>query len=733
MKSVFSFRCHSTTGRVKKDVLLTFMATREFDETGLAEVIETETHNNLVPDEVLILVPDPLHTKALKLLKESSTLQGMKARLREAAIFLISYDQTGSQKQCVDVADQGRTPSISLDVIARRAITDIFKQRDGFRESSANYHFQNPSGRHTERFMRISNILVRGAEIAFIAFGSLRLVPEDATIAYIDTPALYGLVGAINEQIGYFDPGRQPLLADNFKSYPGVETYPFERIADSVVIISASSSGSLANLLRDKHLFSNEQIFHVVYLGTAAEKARTVCNLERDKDENPDGFDIEDVRSEPPDDCKLCAGGSRFIPLIGDQFDIGGPQPEPLLLTKNCAPPGLSGIFERYAGKSIFALGHGKSKTMQPSQFHVNEAELFASTDFQRRVDYLLDRTVPGQAKHVVCLNENSRWMAERTKSRCKTEPLMVGMKDLDSIPNDTKDPVVVVASVIESGRSLQDVSRDFRRVCPEAPIIYLVGLSKTTAESRRDSLSKTLTQTDKPIRHVYEFVEQIVLPSSETEHAWNRELGLLREETFKGFIDVNDTEARDIFRLRRERLELTSDPLVNDLFLTNRSGTQMHLQPGFVFWKDGWNSPSSQADVFFTVASILQRLRANSEDRSLKTKITSNWFQQTLLAPSNFGRFNDGVIQSSLLRAAKARELNYASSPEASSEMARIIKRVVESADKDRGEAASEFLLALATRQLRLAPKDMQEVMAIDETHAPPTVKVLLKACRSS
>jgi hypothetical protein len=82
----------------------------------------------------------------------------------------------------------------------RRAITSIFNTRHGFVESTATYHFENPSGRHTERFIRLSNILARGAEIAFIGFCTLPNVPERATTAYLDTPSLYAVVAAINER-----------------------------------------------------------------------------------------------------------------------------------------------------------------------------------------------------------------------------------------------------------------------------------------------------------------------------------------------------------------------------------------------------------------------------------------------------------------------------------------------------------------------------------------------------
>ena len=135
------------------------------------------------------------------------------------------------------------------------------------------------------------------------------------------------------------------------------------------------------------------------------------------------------------------------------------------------------------------------------------------------------------------------------------------------------------------------------------------------------------------------------------------------------------------------------------------------------------------QADVYFTISSVLQRLRANAFVPS-ERRIISNWFQQTLLAPGNFGRFNDDVIQASLLRAAYPYELNFADTVAESREMGRLIRRVILASQSPRGGAASEFLLALATRRLQLCKDDVDYVL---ETEAPniPMIRFLLESCR--
>jgi hypothetical protein len=151
---------------------------------------------------------------------------------------------------------------------------------------------------------------------------------------------------------------------------------------------------------------------------------------------------------------------------------------------------------------------------------------------------------------------------------------------------------------------------------------------------------------------------------------------------------------------------------LEQELFLTNAPGNPLKIQRGFAFWPEGLpDEPNTQADVFFTIAAILQGLRTG-EGRIDRQTLRTEWFYRTLLSPENFGRFNDAVIQASLLRAARPSELDYTDNAQTSAEAARVLRRILESATTPRGEAAAEFLVALATGRLRLAKDDLAGVL---------------------
>ncbi|MFQ2540777.1 hypothetical protein ACK30C_14985 [Aeromonas caviae] len=708
-----------------RDTLMVFVAEPQLDPEAFASLMEAEIQTNLVPDDVAIIVRDPSFEATLKMLTSHSLHHSTLGRLGHSTVTLIGYDCNGGESRRHSVAGTMPTTSMTIDDVRRRGITFIFNERQGFVEANATYHFENPSGRHTERFIRLSNILARGAEIAFIGFCCLPHIAPSAMKAYLDTPSLYAVVAAINEQRRSFS-GASWILADNFSSYAGFDQCEFDSDDNAVVLISASSSGSLAARLIDEKNVEPQRIVHLLYLGQTPSTTSVVCDLSQDNQANPTGFTTLPSANESMD-CPMCKRGSHPIKLRGDQFEFAGPQQDALLVGLADAPKGLSALMGRYACAEVFEVGLGRSGLKMPRLFHINADKLLQSAEFGNKLEYALRRSLPARLSHVIAADQQSQALATRVAAHLATPALVIARDNIDDIPAKTSEAIVIVASVIESGRTLLDISRDLRSISPDAPLMYLVGMAKTTGEPKRERLENSLIQTHNFFPYQLLTVDQIVLPASYDNHAWAAELQLLIDPEIKKLVPK---QLLPVVESRINRLRLVSQPMGDDLFLANAQ-QQLCLQPGFVFWpKSLPEKPGHrQADVYFTISSVLQRLRANAFIPS-ERRIISNWFQQTLLAPGNFGRFNDDVIQASLLRAAYPYELNFADTVAESREMGRLIRRVILASQSPRGGAASEFLLALATRRLQLCKDDVDYVL---ETEAPdiPMIRFLLESYR--
>lgn len=723
MIGLFMFRFSLTKKKATSDVLMVFPSSRIVDGLALADALEKEIESNLVPDEVIVLVREPALEQALVVLGGDAVTTALRRLKGRASVYLKAYNATGAEVRSTRLLGPDKPSKVSFEDIRRRAITHIFRTRRGFVESTPTYHFENPSGRHTQRFIRLSNILVSSAEIAFIGFCALRHIPAGTRNIFLDTPSLYAIVAAVNDQRASFDSQVVPLVADNFSSYEGLDQYHFGLGSEGVVLISASSSGGLARRLVDEAGFDPASVIHLLFLGENATAFPVVCNLEVDDKENPEGFEAARTVWEA-DVCEACAKGSVAIRLQGDQFDIAGPQPDSLMIKRVDAQPGLSDLMQRMSGSGVLRVGLESGKRTR--LLDVDPGSLLKNPAFLARLDFLVSRSVPSGTVHIIYTDDGSFELAEHVRSKLGNA-VTVPAADVSTITPGVISAIVVVSAAIESGRCLQDISRDLRSIASKAPIIYLVGVSKSSGDPRRETLGTTLVQTDLAFRHQFLEVEKVILPPSAGQSAWSAELDLLAGMSAKQLV-TKRIEA--YYKTRLDFLRARSATYVDGLFLENDPARPLRLQEGFVFWKEESVKSHSQADVYYTMASVLQKLRANAHLPGAESAIKSNWFQQTILAPGNFGRFNDDIIQASLLRAAKPVEMNYGSAPEDSREMARLISRVVAACDTPRGGAAAEFLLALATRRIQLKKGDLETVLAMPPA-ALPFVAFLQALCQ--
>lgn len=703
MKPNFLFRYAVSDGSgPHRDRLVVFSAGRRFDMTRLIEAVSAEVNERLTPDEVLIVARGSVAKKAIEA-SQGREFARLSQRLGDATmITVIGYDHAGAEVVRKTVQGDEEGSDANLSEVWRRGGTAIFRRRGGFFESTTAFHFANPSGKHTNRFIRLSNILVSHAEIDFIASANLHLIDHTAEHVYIDTPSLFTVVASIND-FRATEGALEPLTADSFRSYDGVEQQAFEH-PNATILISASSSGSLAGIVA-KRGFANNRIAHVLFLGRKADEARSAINLGHDTDYNPDGFEVDRVE-HPSGECRMCASGSQSVLLRGDQFDIAGPQPVPLRIKKEHAPSTLANVMLANAGNGVFRIGSADSAPCR-----IEASRLFAPGEDAKRLDYVLDLNVPAAAAAVVAVDDASMLLAKQVARRVSDCRSVETLSEFERrMPPDQAfvAPIVVVQSVIGSGRQIVDLSRELRR-WPAAPIVYIAGFVATESIDKVAALRTNLEMTWNVARHRLVVVDQLALPTKGEANAWEAEARLLDAAASGGNLTTPALIAR------RETLTNLARGLADDIFHARADGSRLGLNAGFVFWPDGLTQRPgiSQADVFTTVAAVLQGLRGGTR-RAPASMLQTAWFYKTVLDPENFGRFNDGVIQASLLRAARPSELDYRDNPGASREAARLIGKIVTDPGSARGDAAREFAFAVAAGRIRLQDEDRERVIGI-------------------
>lgn len=718
---MFLFRFSIAQESEAHDVLLAYTHASEFDCTRFSSLLENHINQNLAPDEVLIVVPQPFRKAVQSVISEDDELALLFSRFnRRTEVRIASFGINGALGNVARISGPDRSADlVDASLLARRAITQAFKAHGGFVHSKSTYHFVNPSGRHTRQFIRLSNLMANTSEIAFFAFACLPYISDEIKELYVDTPILLSVASALNDIRACF--GKKPLYAENFRSYEGLKDFGIRGRDTSFALVSASSSGGLARDLVGKCGFNKANILHMLFLGKEDPAFNVVCNLRRDDKDNPDGIvDIPEVFSG--DSCLLCDQGSFRVFLNGDQFDIGGPQPNPVLLLKDSAPNSLASTIKRIAGKGALRVKVGTGASQQG--YFIDLEKIIGDPGFVKALNYGLRRAVPASVTHVLKADDSAasaklaQTIQKFVQDCAGRAPEIVECGEIDKVSGEDLS-ILVVAPVIESGRVLTDVSRDLRSVAASAPITYLVGFEKTTGMPQRVSLKNTLIQCPHSVKHEYVQIEHLVLPASSGKSAWHVELEFLQRMLLAGKLS-DPTQL--LFNSRISQLcgKGSSEGLSDELFLPTVDGSQLELHPGFVFWNGLPPQGYDQSDVFFTIASVLQQLRVNAENVHSKTALRSAWYHQSVLAPENFARFNDDIIQASLLRAANPAELNYLESPDESRTLGRIIRRIVLASTKSRGGAALEFLLALATKRIKLLSPDIREVVSATQLGGP-------------
>jgi hypothetical protein len=225
-------------------------------------------------------------------------------------------------------------------------------------------------------------------------------------------------------------------------------------------------------------------------------------------------------------------------------------------------------------------------------------------------------------------------------------------------------ESIVVVDDVSVTGGRLSRFQTSLRQ--PElrfdGRIHYLVGIARPAKQADWESRMMRLrfrTPTHLP-RHTVSHVELVVLPDwQEKECPWCQE-----QEQIRLLARARRASPACVVRGHRLQAAVRDEPMVRDLFFVPEGAAAMRLTKNSILIDE----PASQADVFCVVASTLQTMRTT--DVPGKT-LVSHFPEIHVLDPQcAFGtHFNDSILRAAVLRAARARELEY---PDAEQESAR-------------------------------------------------------------
>ena len=726
MSRLFAYRTTGKTPHQDAKWLVVFSPQGAIPPGDLYDLLTEDIGNNLQPDVLIFLVRDNVAASIAAKLGELGP-EDWRVPLGTTAITVVGFTETSHMGGVHPVSG----PNIGIDddiftAVRNRGLCELFHQRDGLIRPSETTHFVHPSGKHSKAFIRAANLLVLGPEVMFVAMTILDFLKPDLEYICVDTSSIASIGHAAIELRQLFEPAYVPPTVNSFSSWPGINgAYDFSQPKKTLALISASTSGNMARELVKRKRLLKERVLILFGLIENASDVAVLCNLAADS-RYKDKLTLvtEEFRES---DCPLCTAGSTAVHFVGDQFLADAIRHISVKISGDDIEDKSKAFLGRYRCRGALGMRQQSNNATAVDSYFVDVTKLKDSV-FDDRVKAACERYIAASTKLIVHVNDTGSAqlageIATLYAPRGAGAPINeTGLGILAT--NSIDGSVLIVAGCVGSGGCLQSISRDLRDPAGDAPRTYLVGVAKHSQHPRHTSLRGDLIYSSTDHKHVVVILEELTLPERHGPSAWEVE-----RQALNALIEPDSTAALqpdpvDVILKRIAAIDDLQDS-VDTFFWDAADGTPLALRKTFAFW-DGTYDPAkaSHGDILFTIACVLENLRDGRTPRLHRTA-----FHHGFIAPSTFGRFNDGVIQSAFLRAAMPGELDYSGDQDASREMARLLKRIFSEWAQPRGEATPEFLISLMCRRMRLRGPDLTDCLdALEGT--PPLLTAFRDRC---
>lgn len=735
------FIYHTTYKKKNRDVSATVIFTekKKLDLERIKSEI-TEFYNyHYQTDEIFIIGGEYATEELLRVFieKQEEVFKGIPKKQDfnfTKGIYVCTFGINGKIK--VIGRDEGKTEKF-FNKIVHNGLQKIFISKGGLIESQGTHHFVFPSGKHCDKFLRTGNILINGTEIYFIAVNLLKHYDKEIhTQIYCDTSSINSLAFTLVELKYRFADRREipEVSFESFSSYDGLYNDVKLYGKNALIIISASTSANIINkILERNNLIDRGNIVLLYFLGKYSTylnvQDKVLCNLTFDKSENPDGIESYETFNDLK--CDFCDKGSVAVKVSGDVFLLENPKIELVTITKTQSPHYLSDMLKEFiawkdGNQKIFKLNY-KDNSQKPYDIYIDFVNLIDGVnkgeyiDYAKKLNKYIDQFVPGNLHFIICLDDpGSKSLGQYIYKRIennylkKKRPKLINIHSIsEHLKNNalSNGSVLVVASCLTWGKNFLFISRALRNFS-NYQIVYFTGLTRFENQKQLNFIKSNICYGEYEA-NTYNFVSvrNIFCDNTFGSGTCSLEIEFLSKiiENLSSE-EIEDTVELDFFKKRKTFLQKSFDKGIRGLsdgifYPVFGSNKELKLRKNFAFFDfDNYTEAVSQAEVYFCISSILNSLRSSN---SLHQEV----HQRSLISPVNFSRFNDGIIQASLIRAAKKEELNYEIDEQASAEMMKILKSIIGNNDNDQGEGLLEFIYAFALKKIILSPKMMLEL----------------------
>lgn len=720
MKSLLfhSYEIKSTDGQ-RRQVLSIFIACHNLSANEFDASVALALGKEPAPDIVCITGYEEDIEKVRSWFTQEENVTADRLRTvvgaDDSALCLIAFEATTGTHVARKLDS---TEIVDADVLSRDrqlSLLSAFRNAGGEQSAPIGTHFAKTSDSHSERFLRVSNVLEEGANVRLIAFWLMpHLWKIKVGSVMVDTSGIYSIaLMAIHEASIRGGLEGTPLVWSH-RSHQGIADITSQQASAALCLVSASTSGHMVRRLFGQGAIPNQIVTLFSLSEPEPQGGHVLCDLR-----GPDGKGIQQIVNHKATECPLCEKHSHLIRIQGDQFSVSPPNVTALEIKA----ADLTEQIKAEAG-AIFGLGafvayrrgtNGRIATVGLRVDPILHGELSeknraALTSKRERWHELLRRSSSVSTRNVVASSYfGSRRIADDLAEkisgclRDNNAPTVVTPDQLRNSSPVANTSTIVIAACIDDAKELLSVSRTLRDVQEDGSTSYLAVADLIGSKSERDRLRSNLTFGQHgPGTFSLHTLFCLPLTCYEEMPSWEaegQELKRVRDWADERELDVPESLERRIQFLQKAPAE----GIVENLFWPAPDDRALALRSDFTLIRDARRAPpATQADLFAVMGLVLTALR-NNED--VNRRLAHNAYERVVLSPHNFDRFNDGILQSSLLRSARPQELAYgACDLSVSEQMFEVLIHALPDGDvPEKSEALMEFLAALLTRRMSL------------------------------
>jgi hypothetical protein len=744
----------SGNGKKKQNICVIFFPYKNVlgDQDDIKIQLREYFHHHTLPDRLIIICFEFNKSDINDLFEKESELYDFIPKFdynqNEHSIHAISINSSGNYDHIIG------EPLLDTEIkeIYNRGMVKIFNDNGGLIISQSAHHFVFPSGKHCDKFLRPGNVLIHGAQISFIASSLINhFGNKKVEYIYCDTSSINSLAYAYINLRKELDPSiTYSHHVESFGSYELFEKSESITKGNSIHLISASTSGSILDRLTDsakwKRNIQRNDIAIIYGLNVVPNYSdRVICDLTINPTDNP--FGLEEFISynvKRKEKCALCENGSKAIKVEGDVFLLEKPVVTGHIIKSGDAPSFLKNFgafykkradqdestirtyFKENGAEKKYEVYLDISSILNGWDERDNDDHPFASLN--KKLEKYIIQNIPASLKYMIVLpDEASKKLAEIISKVLNTYGVnfssnnIIGIQpnDLNKIDPDKKGAIGIISSSIVTGSNLLYLSRALRNF-DSYQRIFFTYMSRTSNNEHFKFLQSNLGHGEFGIASHKIFNVETIYCSQEAQYTpWHYEEEFIK--SLEELLEENDEYLYTIAFCKKRIKELAesgkSKGLSNNLFFTSLQGDALALRKGFAFSpyqsvtkSTQFTKNSTQSEIYFIISCILNELRNNNT-------LSQSEYVRNLIDPGNFVRYNDGIIQASLLRAATNGELNYSLSEDMGLQMKSILGDMISHIQDNHAEAINEFFYAIAIKKMKLTNDILKDCVDLLES----------------